>query len=119
MAAGRRVSDRDQNHDAGTCKRCATLPIYHHRSHSFVSSRSLCVTSTMAKDRELSPKEEPEDDYGEDELEEEDDEGDFHIPDRLEPPETYDCTTEQLHKEIHHGIIDLYPPYQRGEQLVF
>lgn len=67
----------------------------------------------MAKDRELSPKEEPEDDYGEDELEEDDDEGDFHIPDRLEPPETYDCTTEQLHKEIHHGIIDLYPPYQR------
>ncbi|KAJ3537046.1 hypothetical protein NM688_g6746 [Phlebia brevispora] len=50
-----------------------------------------------------------------DELEYDDDdsESDFTIRDRLPAPVALQYTTEELHRLIHEGVIDLSPPYQR------
>ena len=54
-----------------------------------------------------------------DELDEDEDEvqnmGDFCVRDRLPAPVALQYTTRELHQLIADGIIDLTPPYQRGE----
>lgn len=54
-----------------------------------------------------------------DELHDDDDEdqnmGDFCVRDRLPAPVALQYTTRELHQLIHQGIIDLTPPYQRGQ----
>lgn len=47
-------------------------------------------------------------------IDEEDEEAEFSIVNRLEAPQAITYTTHDLHLLIHHGEIDLNPPYQRG-----
>lgn len=52
-----------------------------------------------------------------DELHDDDAGDEFHIPDVLPVPVPYSPPIERLHKDIHRGLIDLDPPYQRGAPL--
>ncbi|KAK7470566.1 hypothetical protein VKT23_001990 [Stygiomarasmius scandens] len=52
-------------------------------------------------------------DEGSDHSSDEDDDSDFSVDDILPQPHAYTRTTRELHADIHHGLIELNPAWQR------